>query len=147
MKTLYRYAIIRFCPFAETEEFANIGVIALDLSHGQIDYRIAAKDFPRIERFFGSVGYVAYQGAIDLLRLELGRISEYMLGYAARNGESAFQTIIAPRESTIRFSEPRIAQADMPLLLFIEGLYTRFVRPDGASAMLSPWNALPPTAR
>jgi len=132
MKTLYRYAIIRFCPFAETEEFANIGVIAVDLSHGQIDYRIAPRNSARIEHFFGPHGYAAYQAAIDLIRLELGRISEYMLGYDGRNGESAFQTIIARRESTIRFSEPRVAQADMPLLLYIEQLYARFVRRDGA---------------
>ncbi|WP_294202187.1 DUF3037 domain-containing protein [uncultured Sphingomonas sp.] len=130
MKPLYRYAIIRFCPFAETEEFANIGVIAVDLSHGQIDYRIASRHFPRVAGFFGARGYAAYEGAIDLLTLELGRISEYMLNFHAGDGDRAFQAMIARRESTIRFSEPRVAQADVPLLLFIEQLYARFVRTD-----------------
>lgn len=130
MKTLYRYAIIRFRPFAETEEFANIGVIALDLTHRRIDYRIAPKRFARVRHFFDDKGYAAYAGAIDLLRLELGRVSEFLPSFGDWDAEATFQDIVAHRESSIRFSEPRIAQADLNLTAFVEGLYARFVRRD-----------------
>lgn len=130
MKTVYRYAIIRFRPFAETEEFANIGVIAIDLSHHMIDYRIAPKRFARVRHFFDEQGYAAYAGAIDVLRLELGRISDFLPSFVEWNAEATFQDIIARRESSIRFSEARIAQSDADLSAFLDSLYARFVRRD-----------------
>jgi hypothetical protein len=132
MKTLYRYAIIRFSPFAETEEFANIGVIAVDVAHGQIDYRIAPKRFSRIRHFFDDKGYAAYAGAVALLELELGRISEFLPSYGVWNGEHAFDEIVARRESSIRFSNPRVAQSEATLPHFIAQLYGRFVKRDFA---------------
>ncbi|WP_343526590.1 DUF3037 domain-containing protein [Sphingomonas sp.] len=130
MKTLYRYAIIRFSPFAETEEFANIGVIAVDVAHGQIGYQIAPKRFSRIRHFFDEQGYAAYAGAVALLELELGRISEFLPSYGSWDGEQAFNEIVTRRESSIRFSEPRVAQADPPLSHFVAQLYGRFVKRD-----------------
>ncbi len=128
MKTLYRYAIIRFRPFAETEEFANIGVIAVDVNHDIIDYKIAPRRFARVRHFFDDKGYAAYAGAISLLELELGRLSEFLPHFEEWDAERIFQETIAHRESSIRFSEPRIAQSNLPMSQFIQQLYARFIR-------------------
>lgn len=127
MKTVCRYAIIRFLPFAETGEFANIGIIALDTTHGLIHHITAPKEFPRIERFLGPQGYRAYQEAIDVLRVELGRLADLAARNDGRSGADVFHDAVAPRESAIRFSETRVALVDTTPALHLQRLHARLV--------------------
>lgn len=43
---------MRFRPYAETGEFANIGVIVFDIENDEADFRLANRRFARIGHFF-----------------------------------------------------------------------------------------------
>ncbi|EQD37440.1 phage associated protein, partial [mine drainage metagenome] len=51
MTTAARYAIIRFLPYAQTEEFANVGVVLHASATGAFIFRLNPK-WRRIGAFF-----------------------------------------------------------------------------------------------
>lgn len=128
MKNYFRYSIVRFRPYAEIGEFANIGIVVLDTFDQIIDFKLAPKRFSRLRHFFDESGYRSYFGAIDLLRVELARISGYLPDLERWDGESAFQDITRNRESSIVFSEPRVTSSELPLKVLVDKLYSRFVK-------------------
>lgn len=128
MKRYFRYSVIRFRPYAELGEFANIGVIVLDIYGNEIDFRLAPKRFSRLRHFFDDSGYRSYYGAIDLLRLELGRVSAYLPDLKEWNAADAFNSLVRTRESSILFSEPRTLTSDETLKSIVDRLYSRFIK-------------------
>jgi len=48
MKTLCLYAIVRFMPYAETQEFANVGVVMCVPDKNIFKFKLAPKHFARI---------------------------------------------------------------------------------------------------
>ena len=44
--------IVRFAPFAETEEFANVGIVLSVPAIGRMEYRLARKNLKRVNHFF-----------------------------------------------------------------------------------------------
>lgn len=128
MRNIFKYSIIRFRPFAETEEFANIGVIAIDGSSGRIDFQLAPKRFTRIRQFFEDNAYIAYAHAIDLLTVELPRSSEYLPAFHGTDAGKIFSEIVRPRESSIVFSSARVLQSNLCLEDLVRSLFGRFVK-------------------
>lgn len=128
MKNIFKYSIIRFRPFAETEEFANIGVVAIDGASGQIDFQLAPKRFTRVRQFFEEKAYSAYAHAIDLLNIELPRASEYLTTFHGTDAAKIFSEIVRPRESSIVFSTSRVVQSDLRLEALVRNLFGRFVK-------------------
>lgn len=128
MKNVFKYSIIRFRPFAETEEFANIGVVAIDGTSGQIDFQLAPKRFTRVRQFFEDKAYAAYAHAIDLLNIELPRASEYLPAFHGTDAGKIFSEIVRPRESSIVFSASRVVQSELPLEALVRSLFGRFVK-------------------
>lgn len=47
-----QYKIVRFTPYVETEEFANVGVVLYCPATGVLDYKLAPKRFGRVTSFF-----------------------------------------------------------------------------------------------
>lgn len=130
MKGIYRYSIIRFRPYAETGEFANIGVIVFDIASGEADFRVARKRFARIGNFFDSLAHDAYSHAIEGLRIELPRMIEYVPETFSRSAIEQFSDLFGSRESSILFSEPRVIKSGLPLGQLTDDLFDRFVRRD-----------------
>jgi hypothetical protein len=128
VKNVFKYSIIRFRPFAETEEFANIGVVAIDGASGQIDFQLAPKRFTRVRQFFEEKAYAAYAHAIDLLNIELPRATEYLTAFHGTDAVKIFSEIIRPRESSIVFSTSRVVQSDLGLEALVRSLFGRFVK-------------------
>lgn len=112
MSHIYRYSIIRFRPSADTGEFANIGIVVLDLDAQRIAYKLAPKRFTRINGFFDKEAYKAYQAITANLHDELGRFAGLIATGWDLAATEIFAELIAPRESSILFSAPRIMQAD-----------------------------------
>ena len=54
------YAVIKFRPYTETEEFANIGVVACAPDAGFFAFKLE-KNFTRITSFFKESQNVSYQ--------------------------------------------------------------------------------------
>lgn len=129
-----QYAIIRFLPYAETGEFANVGVVLACPTTGYLGARLMpTRKTGRITGFFDQLDVKVYREALKYLGEELGRIRDM----AAERGNPAavrplFDGLIRPREALLRFSEVRVVMADAPEAM-LNKLFARFVERDFAS--------------
>lgn len=113
-----QYSVVRFLPYAETGEFANVGVV---LACPETDYfgarLLPTKKTGRITSFFDQLDKRIYREAIAYLRQELNRVG--MLVEEKRTHERSFVTqtfteLVRPREALLRFGEIRVILADDP---------------------------------
>lgn len=129
------YAIVRFAPFVETGEFANAGVIMLAPTKRFFDFRLMLTKHARVTRFFEPLEGKIFRATMHTLEIELKRAS----GLFRQHGfdkqlkkndiefaKGLFDEVIRPRETIIKFSEPRpILTADPRAKL--DELYAHYV--------------------
>lgn len=122
-KTPCQYAMIRFTPFIETGEFANAGVIMMAPKARYFGFKLLTRRHARITNFFDELDAKIFRSAMTDLNKELGRIHAVLKahGFDQRDqtndiefAQSLFAEILRPRETIIRFSEPRAILADDP---------------------------------
>lgn len=102
MKTLLKYAIVRFMPFAETEEFANIGIVAWTPNSNWYGYKLVPDVFPRINHFFDDLDGALFKHAHRYINEELARVAEF----ASTNPnqlDSIVTEVTRPREGVMIF--------------------------------------------
>jgi len=118
------YAIIRFQPHVETEEFANIGIVLVAPRLGYLDFKLETKRHARLTRFFDSMDPATIRLVIRNYDAELKRIRS-LAGYNSNgqtrfefsqtdNAEHLFQALTKDREGIIRFSDVRFVMAENP---------------------------------
>lgn len=123
-KIACQYAIIRFAPYVETGEFANVGILMIAPEQRYFDFKLETRRYGRVTRFFEELETGLYQEALHALKDELQRIQVLLEEpdfEAVRSMgdihvfQQLFDEVIRPRESIVRFSEPRIMLAEDPL--------------------------------
>ena len=112
-----QYAIIRFLPYAETGEFANVGVVLACPATGFLDARLMpTKNTRRIAGFFDQLDKRIYREALNYLDDELGRVRDVLRerpdGNVPAIVQQTFAGLTRPREALLRFSEVRVVLAD-----------------------------------
>lgn len=118
------YAIIRFQPHVETEEFANIGIVLVAPRMSYLDFRLETKRLGRLTSFFDTVEAATIRGVIKNYDIELKRIKD-LAGHTGSgqsrfefelrdNAEHLFHALTKDREGVIRFSDVRFAMTDNP---------------------------------
>lgn len=118
------YAIIRFQPHVETEEFANVGIVLVAPRLSFLDFRLETKRIGRITNFFDTVENNSIRNILKNYNNELERIKE-LSGFKgdgqARfefelndNAEHLFAALTKDREGVIRFSDVRFAMTENP---------------------------------
>ncbi|MWL91583.1 DUF3037 domain-containing protein [Cupriavidus sp. SW-Y-13] len=115
MKYACQYAIVRFMPYVETEEFANVGVVLACPKTGFFDFKLLPR-VRRITAFFEELDASVYRTAREALRAELLRIKE-LFGRTAGTitlGTRLFDELVRPRESMIRFADVRVILTESP---------------------------------
>lgn len=127
MSTIYHYSIIRFQPFADLGEFANIGIIALDVDHQFLRFRLARQRFRRLREFFGEEAYRAYAAAIDHLRIELEHLTAGDGFWSNWEPQRAFAYLTREHESSLVFSEVRTLVSADSIDDVVEALFGRLV--------------------
>lgn len=132
-----QYAIIRFLPYAETGEFANVGVVLACPATGYLDACLMPlKKTGRITGFFERLDKRIYREAMNYLREELDRINKLTQEHAESGRKAITQQIFAgltkPREALLRFSDVRVILAGQPDET-LNALFARFVERDFAS--------------
>lgn len=127
MTTMFRYSIIRFRPFAETGEFANIGVVAMAIGTGETAYRLAPRRFGRVRNFFEDAAYAAYRKSVGYLRQELDRAVKELPLLFSDSDRALFFEISRQRESSVIFSESRILTSKDSLQTVVDALYERYI--------------------
>ena|SRR5690554_1150889 len=129
MRTLSLYAIVRFMPFVETQEFANVGVVLCAPDQGKLFFKLARKRFGRVTQFFDDLDGKLYTQALTVIEQELKRVEAYV---AEKPGEKAaliFNELTRHREGVIYFGNVRPALVDNPAVK-LEELFERYVQRD-----------------
>jgi hypothetical protein len=135
MNTACHYAIVRFMPFVETGEFANVGVVMFAPNARYFGFKLLGNRFARVTNFFEQMDAKVFRASMSTFREELQRIDGMLkqMGTDRRlrtlDREGAVRLwgeIIKPRETMLRFSESRVALADDPRVKMLE-LYEYYV--------------------
>lgn len=124
---LVRYSVIRFMPFPETQEFANVGVVAYTPHNGQVNYKLAHKRHARISDFFDDLDGKLLAGAIDIFDAELKRIQEFSRGFIGKELVNLLNELTRQREGFLTFSETASLLAEQNLDEITVALYERYV--------------------
>nr|WP_282444835.1 DUF3037 domain-containing protein [Idiomarina sp. ATCH4] len=103
MNTLCMYATVRFMPFAETQEFGNVGVVVCAPDTGKINFKLARKHFGRVNQFFEDLDGKLFGSALQLLEAELNRLKEFAIDKPGKATAALFQELTRHREGVIFF--------------------------------------------
>ncbi|MFZ2269826.1 MAG: DUF3037 domain-containing protein [Azonexus sp.] len=130
-----RYAVVQFLPYAETGEFANVGVALLCPETGYFGFRLqTARRTKRITGFFERLDRAIYTRALDVFQQELQRVAQHF--DAPRTDPDAARQLFAalthPREAIIRFAPVRAIMTGAPDKE-VEALFGRYVEHDFAT--------------
>ncbi len=79
-----RYSIIRFLPYAETEEFANVGVVMFAPTARYFDFQLTNK-WRRLGAFFDTLDRRVFSEGVRAFREELVRTRNLVGGGALGN--------------------------------------------------------------
>jgi hypothetical protein len=122
-----QYKIIRFTPFVETEEFANIGVAVFCPASGQLTYRLAPTRFGRITRFFHDMDSAVYTETKKTLDAELARAQILLKDkHGMDMGKLIFQEFTREKGGLVQFSGIR-AILTTDLEQEVQTLYDHYV--------------------
>ncbi len=132
-----RYAVVQFLPYAETGEFANVGVVLLCPDTGYFGFRLQnVRPTRHITGFFERLDRSVYARALDLFQQELVRVKAHFDTEATRaNGDAARQLFAAlthPREAIVRFAPTRAVMTAAPEKE-LDTLFGRYVEHDFAT--------------
>lgn len=113
MKQACKYNIIRFQPYAETQEFANIGIVLyVPQSHTFTFRLLATNHHRRITQFFDTLDKTIFQDAIGLVREELKRIQNMVATFA--RPDAIYDELVRPREGIIQYSRHHVRLTENP---------------------------------
>jgi len=127
MSTFCNYAVLRFQPYPETGEFANLGIVML-CSDGQFLQRVETQRRKRVTDFFDKLEPSVFRRARQEFNDEVRRVAELANAHA---GDFAlqmglFKHLIAPSETMFRFGPPGTIASSNPEETLNE-LFNRYV--------------------
>lgn len=135
-KLACRYAIVHFVPYAETGEFANIGIVLICPKTGYFDFKLQTRKYARITAFFNKLDGDFYRYTLHTIESELSRIkhaTEAITGAdRADQLRQVFLQLVHPREAMIRFSDARAILTEDPEQGLLE-LFEHYVNHDFAT--------------
>lgn len=104
MKQACKYNIIRFQPYAETQEFANIGVVIYVPKSGQFVFKLLTQStYKRINGFFSKLDKTILRGALGMLKDELSRIQR--MSDKLNDFDKVYDELVRSREGMIQYSD------------------------------------------
>lgn len=122
------YAVVRFMPFAETREFANVGVVVIAPKFGIYDFKLAPQKFGRVTQFFDDLDGMVYKHAIEGFEAELERVRNYLVHNYVQGKDLVeyFKEITRTRESVLHFGEIGTLLTDN-VNVTVDKLYDRLI--------------------
>lgn len=127
MKNLVRYSVIRFMPFTETQEFANVGIVIHAPQTGSVLFKLANKRFARVSQFFDDLDGQLYSNAIEMFNFELKRIQDFTKGMRGKELAGFMDEVTRQREGFLTFSETAALLTNDSLELVLETLFGQYV--------------------
>ena len=133
-KLACQYALLRFRPFVETGEFANVGVVLLCPAGRFFGFKLLKK-YGRITKFFHQLDSKVYLTGKALFTEELDRLAAH-IRHTALDGRKRvvdiplavglFAELTRTRDSMLHFDERRVVLADDPKAKLME-LFDHYV--------------------
>ena len=117
-----QYALLRFRPFAETGEFANVGIVLLAPEARFFGFKLLNR-YGRITQFFKELDKKVYLNGRMLFKEELERFAAQLRKLALDGRKSVpdvrlavdlFAEFVRHREAILQFDERRIVLAEDP---------------------------------
>ena len=125
-RQICKYSIIRFQPYAETEEFANIGVLLYVSAAKRIEFRLLdGKQHTRITHFFDPECKEVFIQTVKIIRDEIERIQK-LLEFGTRFEVDFYEDLLRSREDIVRFSDSRVLFSTDPVAT-IDKLFNHYV--------------------
>lgn len=121
-KLACQYALLRFRPFVETGEFANVGVVLLCPQGRFFGFKLLKK-YGRITKFFHQLDSKVYLNGKALFIEELERFTQHLRSNALDGRKRAidvplavdlFAELTRTRDAMLQFDERRVVLADDP---------------------------------
>jgi hypothetical protein len=111
-----RYAIVRFLPYAETQEFANVGIVLACPETGYFGFKLEKRRYGRVAAFFAKLDIRVFRAALGGFEKELARVAGYIADNRLRGDElrAAFDSLVHPREAIVRFGAVRPKLVESP---------------------------------
>lgn len=129
----YLYALVRFMPFSEAEEFANVGVVIIDLENARMEFKTERTKYRRYTEFFSGVNGTMYRHLMLNVENELGHTQHAIRGSAPEHAAQVFDFLTRPKEGIICYSRPRGIMGE-EIIDTLEKLFKRFVDQDVSDA-------------
>jgi hypothetical protein len=115
------YSVVRFCPYPETDEFVNVGLVLACPALGYLDgVRADLRRRGRVNRFFHELNPEVYktvvhawEGLIAQHR-RLPKDGQMLADFDQKQLRDVFLALTRPRESILYYSEPRVILSDDP---------------------------------
>src|ERR1700754_1253453 len=73
-----RYALVRFMPHSDTEEFVNIGIVVACPQTGFFGFRLEDQKHKRVPDFFEGLSPEMYSAAVLVMSGELERVKRQL---------------------------------------------------------------------
>lgn len=117
-----QYALLRFRPFVETGEFANVGIVLMAPEARFFGFRLLER-YGRITKFFHQIDKRVYLEARNLFREELERFAGDLRRLALDGRKrvpdltlaaNLFAELVRPREAMLQFDDQRVVLVDDP---------------------------------
>jgi Protein of unknown function (DUF3037) len=126
-KQICKYSIIRFQPYPETEEFANIGIVLYATASKRLEFRLLdSKQHARITDFFDHpMCKDVFVQTSKIIRAEIERIKRF-LDETAGGDIDLYAELIRCREDIIRFSNSRVLFCTDPVAT-VEKLFDHYI--------------------
>ena len=126
-RKICQYSIIRFMPFVETEEFANIGIVVYLPETKELHFKLlSAKEHGRISHFFEPLKKVIFTGAVQIIHEELTHIQSLLIN-SRQTKINLYEDLIRPREDIIQYSQNR-ALFSMDVAKTVDDLFDHYVK-------------------
>jgi len=125
MTTPCLYSIVRYSPYPETEEFANVGVVLCAPKLNIFDFMMANRNDSRVRKFFHDD--CIFPVAKDAFYRELGFAKSTAANISGPQAISQFfHYFTAKRESIFHFSQVRVVLSNDPKAEMLK-IYDRYV--------------------
>ena len=120
-----QFAVLRFLPYPETQEFVNVGVVIGCPEIGVFDFQMEMQRRERVTGFFPEMNPDVYLDGRRMFRDELLRLrrimsvgrdrpAQLLLPHEQLAFATAFREVVRPRESVFRFGGVGVSLAADP---------------------------------
>jgi len=144
MKFACNYAIARFLPYAETDEFVNVGIALMCPETAFFDFLLADAN-RRVTEFFSQLDPSIYGAGLEYFREELASLRDSLKkkelrvaggGFEREYALGVLRELVKPRESIFRFGPARTVLAEDPAAC-LKNLYTAYIERDTLSKSIA----------